>query len=146
MLACLALALVPAALFYARRPIPIVAFAIAAALVGQTSLLVAAFNSHPWQVEMHFYYFVVLAMLLGFCDWRVLALAAGLISVQHLSLNYILPNAVFPGGSDFVRAIVHAVFVVIEVAMLTLFGHTIRPLISNSRAVAPRGRKCGGRA
>jgi methyl-accepting chemotaxis protein len=77
-LACLALALVPAALFYARRPIPIVAFAIAAALVGQTSLLVAAFNSHPWQVEMHFYYFVVLAMLSGFCDWRVFALAAGL--------------------------------------------------------------------
>ena len=56
-------------------------------LVGQTSLLVAAFNGHPWQVEMHFYYFVVLAMLAGFCDWRVLAVAAGLISVQHLSFN-----------------------------------------------------------
>jgi methyl-accepting chemotaxis protein len=125
-LACLALAVVPAALLYAGRPITIVASAIAVVLVGQTSLLVAAFNDHPWQVEMHFYYFVVLAMLAGFCDWRVLATAAGLISVQHLSLNYILPNAIFPGGSDFARVMVHATFVVIEVTMLTLFGQTIQ--------------------
>ena len=62
-LACFALAAVPAALLYAGRPITTVAFAIAVVLVGQTSLLVAAFNGHPWQIEMHFYYFAVLAML-----------------------------------------------------------------------------------
>jgi methyl-accepting chemotaxis protein len=125
-LACLALALVPAALFYAGRPITIVACAIAVVLVGQTSLLVAAFNSHPWQIEMHFYYFVVLAMLSGFCDWRVLVLAAGLIAVQHMSFNYILPSAIYPGGADFIRTVVHAGFVVIELAMLTFFSWTIR--------------------
>jgi methyl-accepting chemotaxis protein len=125
-LASFGLAVVPAALLYVGRPITVIACAIAVVLVGQTSLLVAAFNDHPWQIEMHFYYFVVLAMLSGFCDWRVLAVAAGLISVEHLSLNYILPNAVFPGGSDFARVMVHATFVVIEVAMLALFGQTIR--------------------
>src|SRR3954454_14797302 len=100
--------------------------ALAVALVGQTSLLVFAFTGHPWQVEMHFYYFAVLAMLSGFCDWRILIVAAGLIAVHHLGLNFILPDAVFPGGSDYFRAIVHAIPVVIETTMLVLIGYTIR--------------------
>jgi len=41
----------------------IVAFAVAIALVGQTSILVYLLTGHPWQVEMHFYYFAVLAMM-----------------------------------------------------------------------------------
>jgi methyl-accepting chemotaxis protein len=124
--ASLALTAAPAALLYFGRPITVVACAIATMLVAQTSLLVALFNGHPWQIEMHFYYFVVLAMLGGFCDWRVLGLAAGLISVQHLSLNYILPGAIFSGGGDLARVVVHALFVVIEVVMLIFIGQTIR--------------------
>jgi methyl-accepting chemotaxis protein len=122
----LALALAPAALLYAQRSLTTVAFGITIALVGQTSLLVLLFEGHPWQVEMHFYYFVVLAMLSGFCDWRVLVLAAGLVSLHHLTLNFVLPAAVYPGGSDLLRVAVHALFVVIEVTMLTFIGQTIR--------------------
>src|SRR5580704_14314383 len=123
---CLALAAVPPVLLYAGRPLGTVASAIAVTLVGQTSLMVFAFSGHPWQVEMHFYYFAVLAMLSGFCDWRVLMLAAGLVSVHHLTLNFLLPGSVYPGGSDVVRVSVDAVMVVIEVAMLIFIGQTIR--------------------
>ncbi len=80
----LALAAVPLAFLWARRSLTVIAFALAVTLVGQTSLLVYAFSGHPWQVEMHFYYFAVLAMLSGFCDWRVLLLAAGLIAIHHV--------------------------------------------------------------
>src|SRR5215210_1953463 len=121
--ACL---LLPAVLSLLKRPMSAVAMALAVALVGQTSLLVFAFSGHPWQVEMHFYYFAVLAMLSGFCDWRVMIVAAALIAGHHLSLNFILPAAVYPGGSDFLRVIAHAVPVVIETAMLILIGHAIR--------------------
>src|SRR3984957_13543982 len=125
-LACAALALIPIALTYAGRSITTIAFGVAITLVGQTSLLVLAFSGHPWQVEMHFYYFAVLAMLSGFCDWRVLVLAAGLISAHHISLDYLLPQAIYPGGSNFVRVAVHAIVVVIEVAMLLVIGRAIR--------------------
>jgi methyl-accepting chemotaxis protein len=124
--ACAALALIPLILFYAGRPIVTVAFGLAIALVGQTSLLVLAFEGHPWQVEMHFYYFAVLAMLSGFCDWRVLALGAGLVAVHHASLNFILPAALYPSGGNILRVAVHAVIVVIEVAMLVFIGEAIR--------------------
>ena len=51
----LVLAAAPAVAMILRRPLEVVAFALAVALVGQTSLLVYAFSGHPWQVEMHFW-------------------------------------------------------------------------------------------
>jgi methyl-accepting chemotaxis protein len=119
-------AAIPAVLMLLVRPLHVVFFALAIALVGQTSLLVYAMSGHPWQVEMHFYYFAVLAMLAGFCDWMVLLTAAALIAVHHLSLNIVLPWAVYPGGTDYARVIVHAVVVVVETAILIVIGETIR--------------------
>jgi methyl-accepting chemotaxis protein len=121
-----ALAGIPVALLYTRRSITIVALGLAITLVGQTSLLVLAFTGHPWQVEMHFYYFAVLAILLGFCDWRVLVFAATIVALHHLTLNFMLPDAIYPGGSDVLRVGVHAIIVVVEVAMLILISQTIR--------------------
>jgi methyl-accepting chemotaxis protein len=140
-IACAALAVIPIALLYAGRPITTVAFGLAITLVGQTSLLVLAFSGHPWQVEMHFYYFAVLAMLSGFCDWRVLALAAGLVSLHHVSLNFILPDALYPSGSDLLRVSVHAVIVVIEVAMLIFIGQTIRNAFSTAAEARQRAEE-----
>src|SRR5580700_4577033 len=138
-IACAALAVIPIALSYAGRSITTIAIGIAITLVGQTSLLVLAFSGHPWQVEMHFYYFAVLAMLSGFCDW--LALAAGLVSLHHLSLNFILPDAVYPGGSNPWRVSVHAVVVVIEVAMLMFIGHTIREAFATAAQARQRAEE-----
>jgi methyl-accepting chemotaxis protein len=144
-LACAALAVIPIALLYAGRPITTVAFGLAITLVGQTSLLVLAFSGHPWQVEMHFYYFAVLAMLSGFCDWRVLALAAGLVSLHHVSLNFILPDAIYPNGIDLLRVSVHAVIVVIEVAMLIFIGQTIRNAFSTAAEARQRAEEAAAK-
>src|SRR5579863_3737916 len=139
--ACGVLAAIPVVLLYAGRPITMVAFGLAITLVGQTSLLVLVFSGHPWQVEMHFYYFAVLAMLSGFCDWRVLVFAAGLVSVHHLSLNFGLPEAVYPGGSNFLRVVVHAVVVVIEVAMLIFIGETIKRAFRDAANARQRAKE-----
>jgi methyl-accepting chemotaxis protein len=115
----IALALVPTAFLLMRRPRLAVALAIAIAFVGHTSLFVYLLESHPWQVEAHFYYFALLAMLSGFCDWRVIVATAALIAAHHLGLNFLLPSALYPGGSDFARVVFHAVIVVIETAVLS---------------------------
>lgn len=108
----------PAVLFFLKRPVVMIAFASAITLVGQTSLFVYLLEGHPWQVEAHFYYFAVLAMLSGFCEWRVILLAAALIALHHLGLNFILPSAIYPGGSDIWRVVFHAAVVVVETVML----------------------------
>ncbi|MFN3347465.1 methyl-accepting chemotaxis protein [Pseudorhodoplanes sp.] len=116
----------PAGLMLVRRPIGSVAAALAIVLIAQTSLLVFLMQGHPWQVETHFYYFAILAMLSGFCDLRVLLLAAGLIAVQHLGFNELFPAAIYPGGTDYGRVALHAFVVVVETVMLAGIGWTIR--------------------
>ena len=132
-LVALALAAVPVTFVLTQRNVTAIAYGLAVALVGQTSLLVYAFSGHPWQVEMHFYYFAVLAMLSGFCDWRVLILAAGLISLHHLTLNGFLPAAVYPDGSNYARVGVHAIIVVIETVVLIGIGHVIRSAFAQAQ-------------
>ncbi|MBX3523125.1 MAG: hypothetical protein KF807_07960 [Xanthobacteraceae bacterium] len=118
LIAAFALAMLPTAFLLLKRPRFSVALGIAIAFVGQTSLFVYLLEGHPWQIEAHFYYFALLAMLSGFCDWRVIVAAAALIAVHHLGLNFLLPNALYPGGSDIGRMLFHASIVVIEAAML----------------------------
>ncbi|MDP3382023.1 MAG: methyl-accepting chemotaxis protein, partial [Phenylobacterium sp.] len=88
------------------------------ALMGAVSLLVAAFAGAPWQVDMHMAYFAALATLIVFCDWRAIVAGAGTVAVHHLVLSFVLPAAVFPGGGDIGRVLVHAVILVIEAAVL----------------------------
>ena len=120
------LAAAPAAAWLLRRPLTNVAFSIAVALVGQTSILVHLFAGHSWQIEMHFYYFAVLAMLSGFCQGAVLLLAAILISLHDLVINWLMPEAVYSGGTDFSRAFVHMLVLTIATAMLMRAGHAIQ--------------------
>ena len=132
-------ALTPLVLRLLNRPVATVAFALSVTLVGQTSLLVYVMSGHPWQIEMHFYYFAVLALLGGFCGRSVIAFAAGLILAQHLLFNWLVPDMLYPGGSDFRRVLVHASIVVLEAAMLTYIGLTIRHAFQaagRSRAMA----------
>ena len=130
----LALAAAPALLMALKRPMTAVTYGIAIALVGQTSLLVFLFADHPWQIEMHFYYFVVLALVSGFCDPVLLVATALLIAAQHLSLNYLLPMAVFAGGTNTWRVIVHAIAVAFETAMLIGISQAIRAAFHSAEA------------
>jgi methyl-accepting chemotaxis protein len=125
-------ALLPAYFYYARRSIATVGFALALALVGETSLSVYIYSGHPWQVEMHFYYFVVLAMLSGFCDWRIMLVSAVVIAAHHFTLDSFFPAAVYPGGANLLRVLAHAAFVAVETGVLIVIGFTIREAFAKS--------------
>ena len=94
--------------------------------MSQTALLVYIFEGHPWQVEMHFYFFATLAMVAGFCEAPILLAAAGIITIHHIVLNGIVPNALYPGGGNVLRMVVHAAIVVVETTMLVLIARMIK--------------------
>ncbi len=48
---------------------------LAVALMVQVSLGVAALEGHAWQVDLHMYYFAMLATLVAYSDWRVIMAA-----------------------------------------------------------------------
>ncbi len=91
---------------------------ICAGLIAMVSLLLAACEGSKMQVDIHMYYFAMLALLTVYCDRDVLLLGAGLVAVHHLGLNFLASSLVFPGGPHLDRVILHAVILVLETAAL----------------------------
>jgi methyl-accepting chemotaxis protein len=105
---------------------------VAVAYVGMASLVVNQLSGHAWQIDSHMYFFATLAILAAYCDWRVLLMASGAIALHHLVLNFVLPAAVYPGGGDFGRVVLHAAIVVLETAVLVWLTHQLVSLFELS--------------
>jgi methyl-accepting chemotaxis protein len=88
------------------------------ATIGQVMLLVYALEGHPYQVDMHMYFFAMLAVLSGWLDWRVFVTGTIAIAAHHGGLSLLYADAVFPGGNDGSRVLVHAVIVLVQSAAL----------------------------
>ncbi len=112
-------------------------YVIAVATVVQVSLMVLA-AAGPWQIDFHMIYFAALAMLVAFCDWRTILVAAAATAVHHLSLNFLMPYAVFPDGANFARVVFHAVVVVLEVVVLVLLSHKLVSLFDGAAAAVAK--------
>ncbi len=90
------------------------------ALMGQPAVITAAMAGHSWQTDTHMYFFAVLAALSLLSSIRVLVVATSFIILHHLSLNFLLPELVYSGGSDVSRTFLHAVIVGFETAILSV--------------------------
>jgi methyl-accepting chemotaxis protein len=59
------------------------------ALMGQVMLLVYAFAGHPYQADLHMYFFAMLAVLAGWLDWRIFLPATLAITAHHLLFSLV---------------------------------------------------------
>jgi two-component system chemotaxis sensor kinase CheA len=66
------------------------------------------------QIEMHFYFFVLIALLAVFANPLVIVTAAVTVALHHLTLYFLLPRSVFNYDASIWAVAVHAAFVVIE--------------------------------
>ncbi len=92
--------------------------AISIALMLQISLCVYQLRGTSFQMDAHLYFLAGLAILIPMVDFRAIILAAGLIAVHHLGLNFLLPEAIWLGGSNLTRTAIHAAIVVLETGAL----------------------------
>jgi methyl-accepting chemotaxis protein len=106
--------------------------------MASISILVAALSSDRLQIDAHMYYFVALGVLVAYCDWRAIAGGAGFVAAHHLLLNFLLPDAVYPGGSDFVRFLLHAAVLVGEAGALIWIALTLDHIFSSLNVAVGR--------
>lgn len=76
--------------------------------------LLVHFGQGPMQIEMHFYFFVLIALLAVFANPAVILTAAVTAAVHHLTLWVLLPRSVFNYDASIWTVVVHALFVVLE--------------------------------
>jgi methyl-accepting chemotaxis protein len=90
----------------------------AVALMGDVSVFTFQLAGHRWQIDTHMYFFAALACLVSYCDYRPIIAATIAVALHHLILNLTLPAAVYPGGADLGRVVLHAVILLIEAGVL----------------------------
>jgi two-component system chemotaxis sensor kinase CheA len=88
-----------------------VIYGITAMLMGG---LLVHFGQGPVQIEMHFYFFALLAMLCMFANPTVNIVAAVTVAVHHLVVWLLVPGSVFNYEAQWWVVLVHAGFVVLE--------------------------------
>ncbi len=76
--------------------------------------LLVHFGQGPVQIEMHFYFFALLAMLAIFANPVVIVAATVTVALHHLVLWFVLPSSVFNYAAPLWVVVVHAVFVILE--------------------------------
>lgn len=104
----------------------------AVALMAGVSMLVYQFAGHSWQVDMHMYFFAALAFLVAYCDYRPIVAGTVAVALHHLALNFLLPAAIYPGGANLGRVVLHAVILVIEAGVLIWLAHTLSELFETA--------------
>jgi len=76
--------------------------------------LLVHFGKGPMQIEMHFYFFTLIALLAVFGNPLAIVTAAVTVALHHLVLFLILPSSVFNYRASIWAVGVHAAFVVLE--------------------------------
>lgn len=76
--------------------------------------LLVHFGKGPMQIEMHFYFFTLIALLAVFGNPIAIITAAVTVALHHLVLFLILPSSVFNYRASIWAVGVHAAFVVLE--------------------------------
>lgn len=87
-------------------------------IIGFTTMclggLLAHFGQGPMQIEMHFYFFVMLALLATYANPAVNLTAAATAAVHHFGVWLLLPSSVFNYEASIWVVVVHAIYVVVE--------------------------------
>ena len=104
----------------------------AVALMGGVSVFAFQLSGHPWQVDVHMYFFAALACLVAYCDYRPILAGTIAVALHHLVLNFVLPAAVYPGGGDLGRVALHAVILGIEAGVLIWLAHQLSLLFETA--------------
>jgi methyl-accepting chemotaxis protein len=106
----------------------------AVALMSGVSMFAYQFEGHAWQIDLHMYFFAALACLVAYCDYRPIVAATVAVALHHLALNFLLPAAIYPGGADFGRVVLHAVILLIEAGVLIALAHKLSELFATTAA------------
>jgi methyl-accepting chemotaxis protein len=114
---------------------------ISSCAILMTALFIAAAADTPYQIDAHLYVFAMLAILMGWCDWRIFPVATAEVAVHHLVLNFVSPHCVFPDGPDLARVGLHAVIVLLQAAVQIHTTRRMAALFDGSRLAERRAQE-----
>ncbi|MBB2205775.1 methyl-accepting chemotaxis protein [Gluconacetobacter takamatsuzukensis] len=116
--------------------LPWVSSAASLGIVSNISAVIALLAGNKLQVDVHMGYFAALAFVAATCDCYAIVLAALMVAVQHIGLNFYWPDMLYPGGCDMFRLVLHAVILIVETVALVWLAASLRRAFKVSEALS----------
>ena len=120
--------------------------AVTRCAMGAAFMIFTALNIHQshGMLDLHFGVFVLLAVLLYYRDWLPIVTAAAVIAVHHLVFDFLQRGCsgvwVFEQNTGFHVVLVHALYVVVESAMLVYLAVQFRREARQAEEIHAIGR------
>jgi two-component system, chemotaxis family, sensor kinase CheA len=123
---------------------------IVSTVFGVTAMFMGALLVHfgrgMWTIEMHFYFFVALALLAVFANPTVIIAATVTVAAHHFVLWFISPTSVFNYDAPLSSVLLHALFVVVEAVAASFVARSFFDnVIGLERIVSARTAELDGR-
>lgn len=115
---------------------PWVSSAASLGVVSNISAIIALLAGNKIQVDVHMGYFAALAFVAATCDCSAILIAACMVAVQHVGLNFYRPDLLYPGGCDSFRLVLHAVILIVETVALVWLAASLRRVFRMSEALS----------
>ncbi|MFM2042648.1 MAG: hypothetical protein RLY86_1224 [Pseudomonadota bacterium] len=115
--------------------------ALAALLPLAAGAALLAFRDHPWHGDLHIYFFVLLAVVAGYCDRAAILTASGSVILHHLLTTLLAPGYLMPGGMDLLRLGLHLWLVLFETGLLLWLATTLSRAFNASHAALEEAQK-----
>ncbi len=105
-------------------------------IVSNISAIIALLAGNKLQVDVHMGYFAALAFVAATCDCSAIVIAALMVAVQHIGLNFYRPDLLYPGGCDSFRLVLHAAILIVETVALVWLAASLRGAFQRSEALS----------
>ena len=89
-------------------------------------------------IEMHFFFFVVIALIMVYSDWRLGWFVLVLVGLHHAILNQVAPEWVFSYGKNDMSVLVHSAWVLFMVILTSLIVIKNQKMIRTLRGLRTR--------
>jgi methyl-accepting chemotaxis protein len=91
--------------------------------------LLAQWQGHIWQLDLHLSFLAVIALVAVMADWRPIAGAATVTAVHHLVVSVAAPALIFADDPEVGRVLLHAAFVIVECIGLIFLARNLQSMI-----------------
>ncbi|WP_114394029.1 methyl-accepting chemotaxis protein [Oleisolibacter albus] len=77
-----------------------------------------AVHGLPWQTDLHIYFFVLMAVVAGYCDRAALIASAVTLEIHHVATSLLAPSYLFAGEIDILRLVLHCWLILFQTGLL----------------------------
>lgn len=84
-----------------------------------------AVQGTAWHSDIHIYFYVLMAVVAGYCDRRALIAMAALLEIHHVAAAVLAPAYLFPGEMELLRVLLHCWLVIFQTGLLMALATTL---------------------